>query len=77
MSSSSWVGVKEIDANVSILGHVSSELNIVLGDSDSANTLKDWVPGTEPDVSHVSLCFMAQKPCEKAQMKKLKLKKVG
>ena len=79
--SPSWrVGVAVIDANMSILGHSSSELNIVRGDSDSPNTpLKSThrEPGMEPDASHVSLCVMVQKPYEKAQMKKLRFRKVG
>lgn len=35
---SSGVGVSEIDAKVSVLGHVSPELSVVLSDSDSPNT---------------------------------------
>lgn len=37
-TSGSGMGVGGIDAKVSILGYASSELNIVLGDSDSPNT---------------------------------------
>lgn len=55
------VGMEVMDANTSIPGHASSELNIVLGDSHSSNTplnSTDWMPGMEPDASHVSLCLM-------------------